>query len=54
MIVDTMTHDEVYEELAREREAVTTGMQQHEFDTQRAKIMTDREMYDKAMMFYRK
>ena len=33
---------------------MTTGMQQQEFDTQRAKIMTDREMYDKAMMFYRK
>ena len=33
---------------------MTTGMQQQEFDTQRAKILTDREMYDKAMMFYKK
>ena len=33
---------------------MTAGMQQQEFDTQRAKIMTDREMYDKAMMFYKK
>ena len=33
---------------------MTTGMQQREFDTQRAKIMTDREMYDRAMMFYQK
>lgn len=33
---------------------MTTGMQQQEFDTQRAKIMTDREMYDRAMMFYNK
>ena len=33
---------------------MTTGMQQQEFDTQRAKIMTDREMYDRAIMFYKK
>jgi len=33
---------------------MTTGMQQQEFDTQRAKIMTDREMYDRAIMFYNK
>jgi hypothetical protein len=33
---------------------MTTGMQQQEFDTQRAKIMTDREMYERAKMFYQK
>ena len=33
---------------------MTTGMQQAEFETQRTKILTDREMYDKAMMFYKK
>ena len=33
---------------------MTTGMQQQEFDTQRAKIMTDREMYERAKMFYLK
>lgn len=33
---------------------MTTGMQQQEFDTQRAKIMTDREMYEQAKMFYQK
>ena len=31
---------------------MTTGMQQQEFDTQRAKIMTDREMYNRARTFY--
>lgn len=31
---------------------MTTGMQQQEFDTQRAKIMTDREMYNRAKIFY--
>ena len=31
---------------------MTTGMQQAEFDTQRAKIMTDRDMYDRAKSFY--
>lgn len=31
---------------------MTTGMQQEEFDTQRAKIMTDSEMYDHAKVFY--
>ena len=31
---------------------MTTGMQQQEFDTQRAKIMTDREMYDRVKIFY--
>jgi hypothetical protein len=31
---------------------MTTGMQQQEFDTQRAKIMTDRDMYDRAKSFY--
>ena len=29
-----------------------TGLQQQEFDTQRAKIMTDREMYNRAKIFY--
>ena len=33
---------------------MTTGMQQQEFDTQRAKIMTDRDMYERAKMFYQK
>jgi hypothetical protein len=33
---------------------MTTGMQQQEFDTQRAKIMTDLEMYERAKMFYQK
>jgi hypothetical protein len=33
---------------------MTTGMQQQEFDTQRAKIMTDREMYERAITFYNK
>lgn len=32
---------------------MTTGMQQQEFDTQRAKIMTDREMYERAKEWYR-
>jgi hypothetical protein len=31
-----------------------SGLQQQEFDTQRAKIMTDREMYERAKMFYLK
>lgn len=31
-----------------------SGLQQQEFNTQRAKILTDREMYDRAMMFYKK
>jgi hypothetical protein len=33
---------------------MTTGMQQQEFDTQRAKIMTDRDMYERAITFYNK
>ena len=33
---------------------MTCGRQQEEFDTQRAKIMTDRDMYKRAMMFYSK
>jgi hypothetical protein len=31
---------------------MTTGMQQAEFDTQRSKIMTDRDLYDHAKSFY--
>ncbi len=31
---------------------MTTGMQQQEFDTQRAKIMSDRDMYERAKTFY--
>ena len=31
-----------------------SGLQQQEFNTQRAKILTDREMYERAMMFYQK
>ena len=33
---------------------MTTGMQQQEFDTKRAKIMTDRDMYERAITFYNK
>lgn len=33
---------------------MTTGMQQAEFETQRTKILTDREMYERAKMFYLK
>lgn len=29
-----------------------TGLQQQEFETQRTKILTDREMYERAKMFY--
>lgn len=31
-----------------------TGLQQQEFETQRTKILTDREMYERAKMFYLK
>ena len=31
---------------------MTTGMQQAEFEDKRTKILTDREMYDRAKMFY--
>lgn len=31
-----------------------TGLQQQEFETQRTKILTDREMYERAKMFYSK
>lgn len=31
-----------------------SGMQQQEFETQRTKILTDREMYERAKMFYQK
>ena len=31
-----------------------TGLQQQEFETQRTKILTDREMYERAKMFYQK
>ena len=31
-----------------------SGLQQQEFETQRTKIMTDREMYERAKMFYQK
>jgi hypothetical protein len=33
---------------------MTTGMQQREFDAKRANIMTDRELYDQAVTFYKK
>lgn len=33
---------------------MTTGLQQQEFEAQRAKILTDREMYERAKMFYQK
>ena len=33
---------------------MTTGLQQQEFETQRTKILTDREMYERAKMFYQK
>ena len=33
---------------------MTTGMQQHEFEDKRTKIQTDREMYERAKMFYQK
>ena len=33
---------------------MTTGLQQQEFETQRTKILTDREMYEQAKMFYQK
>ena len=29
-----------------------SGLQQQEFEACRGKIMTDREMYDRAKMFY--
>ena len=31
-----------------------TGRQQQEFETQRTKILTDREMYERAKIFYSK
>ena len=31
-----------------------TGLQRQEFETQRTKILTDREMYERAKMFYQK
>lgn len=33
---------------------MTTGMQQAEFEDKRTKILTDREMYERAKMFYQK
>lgn len=33
---------------------MTTGMQQAEFEDKRTKILTDREMYERAKMFYSK
>lgn len=33
---------------------MTTGLQQREFETQRTKILTDRDMYERAKMFYQK
>ena len=33
---------------------VCTGLQQQEFETQRTKILTDCEMYERAKMFYQK
>jgi hypothetical protein len=33
---------------------MTTGMQQAEFEEKRSKIQTDREMYERAKMFYQK
>lgn len=33
---------------------MTTGMQQQEFEDKRSQIITDREMYERAKMFYQK
>jgi hypothetical protein len=33
---------------------MTTGMQQVEFEDKRSQIITDREMYERAKMFYQK
>ena len=33
---------------------MTTGMQQAEFEDKRTKILSDREMYERAKMFYQK
>ena len=33
---------------------MTTGMQQAEFEDKRSQIITDREMYERAKMFYQK
>jgi DNA-directed RNA polymerase subunit N (RpoN/RPB10) len=41
MIVDSMTHAEVYDELAKEREAC------------RGEILTDEEMYKQAKIYYK-
>jgi hypothetical protein len=33
---------------------MTTGMQQAEFEDKRTKILTDRDMYERAITFYNK